>query len=76
LNPDASLIASWDTGDSLVAELNKIKGRVVTLNFVPVSSKVTLIGWDQNSDGGQLILNALFYVSSKPTPLFGNSKFL
>ena len=62
----AECIASWDTGQILVAEMKELKGKVVTINFVPTSTRVTQIGWDFNSQGDQLILNSLFYVSNQP----------
>jgi len=64
LNPEGILIASWETGEQLVAEMTKFNGKVIALNFVAPNNAE--IGWDANTDGSILILNALFYVSRIP----------
>jgi len=65
LNPNAQLIASWSHGAPLVVELtNKIKGKIVGLNFYPTTNRAARSERPPNTDGSKLIANALFYVSS------------
>ncbi|KAJ3430963.1 btb (poz) domain-containing 2a-related [Anaeramoeba flamelloides] len=65
LNKCVNLIASWNDGIPLVAEkqINSKYGRVVELNFFPVSSRCRFDFWDVNTDGQTLICNALEYTS-------------
>lgn len=53
----ATLIANWSNGMPLVA----VKGRVVGLNFYPISSKAYPKYWNASTDGARLMANALLY---------------
>jgi len=62
LHPDAKLVADWSNGVPLVAELRKPGGLVTALNFFPPSSDTgDSRFWQSNTDGGQLLANALAY---------------
>ncbi|EFA82282.1 hypothetical protein PPL_04706 [Heterostelium album PN500] len=64
LSKHSVLIATWENGRPLVAELcnDKMKGKIVSLNFYPPSSASVTDSWPKNSDGGKLLCNALKYV--------------
>ena len=59
LNTDATLVASWDDGTPLIAIKELDYGRVVGLNFYPVSSYEREDFYDEYSDGPFILGNAL-----------------
>ena len=70
LNPGAVAIADWSNGAPLIAaNTQSFSGRVVGLNFYPVSSDAnsTLGFWDASTDGGLLMANALNFAAA-PEP--------
>lgn len=62
-HPKATLVAEWDNGRPLIAELNTFKGTIVSLNFYPPSEEVAYGGWDLKTDGARIIANSLLHVS-------------
>lgn len=67
LNPGAKLIASWSNNHPAVAELVRPekdkRGKIVALNFLPISGDTIKNSWDpRTSDAIQLMANALRYV--------------
>mmetsp|Transcript_1211 Transcript_1211/g.4168 ORF Transcript_1211/g.4168 Transcript_1211/m.4168 type:complete len:607 (-) Transcript_1211:713-2533(-) len=64
------IVAQWYDNVPLVVETSvrnnevKLNGRVVTLNFFPVSNKLNAKYWS-GEDGGKLLLNSLIYCSGK-----------
>lgn len=64
----ANHVASWSNGDPLIAEWDVSAGRVVALNFYPVSSNQNLGYWQTWSDGWPLLGNALTWAAG-PQPL-------
>ena len=66
LNGDAKLIAEWSNDEPLVAELDRCRGKVVSLNFWPVSSDKKDGFWDSSTDGTYMMANALRYTGSYP----------
>jgi hypothetical protein len=67
VHPQATWIAKWSNGAALVAEQTRFKGKVVTLNFLPTSSKLAgdAVGWDKASNGDLLLHNTVAYVSRR-----------
>ena len=67
LNPQATCIAKWSNGSTLIAEHTKFKGKVVTLNFLPTSSRLSgdAVGWDKNSNGDLVLHNTISYVCKR-----------
>jgi serine/threonine-protein kinase len=59
LTDGATLVASWDDGTPLIAVKEFDYGRVVGLNFYPVSDYERDDFYDQYSDGGLILGNAL-----------------
>jgi uncharacterized repeat protein (TIGR02543 family) len=64
LKSDATLIASWSNGYPLVATIQPTTGRIVGLNFFPVSSDVSDYYWDASTDGALLMANSLIWAAS------------
>ncbi|GAM17706.1 hypothetical protein SAMD00019534_008810 [Acytostelium subglobosum LB1] len=64
LAKDSVLIASWENGRPLIAELPTKKGKIISLNFYPPSSNSVTDSWPSNSDGGRLLSNSLKYVKN------------
>lgn len=58
LNAGAQLVATWD--DAAATPLIAVKGNVTALNFYPPSSDARADFWAANTDGGQLMANALY----------------
>ena len=68
LNANANLIASWSTGEALVATRHDKAGHIAALNFFPVSSDQYSGGWTAAGDnGGKLMANALKFVADHKT---------
>lgn len=67
LLPGSYCIAKYSDGVPLIVEANMIRngqvlnGRVITLNFFPVSSRINEKYW--KGDGKHILLNALIYTS-------------
>ncbi len=64
-------IASWTDGNILIAAHEKIGNKQVRradINFFPPSSAISGSWWQQNTDGGRIIANALVWVSNVATP--------
>lgn len=61
LNNGSIQIAHWSDGTPLIAYTEPGNGRVVGLNFFPVSADIRDDLWDVNSDGIDLIGNALMW---------------
>ena len=60
----ATLIADWSNGVPLIAEnTSGFSGRVIGLNFYPLSSDCRSDFWDTATDGALLMANALNYAS-------------
>lgn len=59
LTPGATLVASWSTGQPLLAIKRITRGRVVTANFYPASSVSRADFWPVSTDGGAILGNAL-----------------
>ncbi len=59
LTPGSTLVATWDTDHTLVAIAPN--QHVVELGFHPVSNAVNDGYWDQTTDGGRLMANALLF---------------
>lgn len=58
----AHLIAEWSGGEPLAATRATVDGRIVALNFWPVSSDSNgFSGWDATTDGGAIMANALVW---------------
>jgi serine/threonine protein kinase len=55
----STLLAHWDNGVPLVAIKQLASGRIVGLNFYPVSSDAGDDFWDASTDGARLLGNAL-----------------
>ena len=66
LHPNAQSIASWNSGEVLVATRFDLQGRRVDLNFFPPSSNVSGLSWNPATSGGRLLSNALVYASGCP----------
>jgi len=62
-HPQATVIAEWDNGRPLIAELKTFKGLILSLNFYPPCEEVAYGGWDAKTDGSRIISNALIHVS-------------
>eukprot|EP01119_Soliformovum_irregulare_P023750 TRINITY_DN8365_c0_g1_i1.p1 TRINITY_DN8365_c0_g1~~TRINITY_DN8365_c0_g1_i1.p1 ORF type:complete len:157 (-),score=40.02 TRINITY_DN8365_c0_g1_i1:17-487(-) len=62
LHPSAELMAEWANGNPLVAYRQCKEGRVVSLNFWPVSSTTNPSLWSKGGDF--LITNSLLYVAN------------
>jgi parallel beta-helix repeat protein len=60
------LIASWSDGQPLVAEKLGRFGKIIGLNFWPVSNNVFGAGWIASTQGGLLMANALQYTAPAP----------
>ncbi len=61
----AELVARWSNNRQLVAAgTGPIAGRVVGLNFYPVSSDLGGQGWRTDTDGRQLLANAVNHAAS------------
>lgn len=61
------VVAEWDDGDPrvLVALRDDMAGRRVDLGFNPVSDDVLPGYWDQTTDGGLLLANAMQYAAER-----------
>jgi hypothetical protein len=62
----ASLIASWSDGKIFAAQ-HGVHGNRIDLGFYPPSNAVSGSWWDQTTDGGKLMANALLFVSAQPS---------
>lgn len=61
----SDVIAHWSNGWPLVAARRGPRGgRIIGLNFYPVSSSVNVQNWDATTDGGRLMANALRYAAT------------
>lgn len=63
LTEDSTLVARWTTGETLIAIAPN--PRVVEIGFHPVSSAVNAGYWDQTTDGGLIMANALLFAASQ-----------
>ena len=68
LSPGGVRIADWNNGQPLVVAREVAGGRVVGLNFFPVSSDARAGSWDSRTDGARLLGNALVWAAGPPTP--------
>jgi hypothetical protein len=66
LFPGSVHVAAWSNGQTLVAARQVGAGRLVGLNFFPVSSDVYSGWWVSSTDGAKLIGNALVWAAGKP----------
>lgn len=57
----AYVIAKWSGGEPLVATRATVDGRIIGLNFWPVSSDADVSGWDATTDGAEIMANALVW---------------
>jgi len=62
------LVATWSGPgrEPLVATKSQPTGRVVGLNFAPMSDDVFDGSWDATTDGGELAANALVFAATSP----------
>jgi hypothetical protein len=65
LAANSSRIADWSNGDIFAAERNGLTGRVLSLNFYPVSSSARPDFWVAGTDGDKLMANALVYAAGR-----------
>jgi hypothetical protein len=65
ITPGSTRIANWTTGETLVALAPN--PRVVELGFHPVSNAVADGYWDDSTDGGRLMANALLWAGRELT---------
>ncbi len=63
LTSGATQVAHWTGGNPLVA----YKGRVVGLNLFPPSTDARVDFWKANTNGAQLMANALLYLYTPPS---------
>ncbi|MFI4854385.1 MAG: hypothetical protein ACIAQF_05330 [Phycisphaerales bacterium JB065] len=63
LTEGSTLVARWTTGETLIAIAPN--PRVVELGFHPVSNAVNAGYWDQTTDGGLIMANALLFAASQ-----------
>lgn len=61
--PGSVLLANWSNGQKLVAARQVGAGRLVGLNFFPVSSDVYSGWWSASTDGAKLMGNALLWAA-------------
>jgi Ca2+-binding RTX toxin-like protein/subtilisin-like proprotein convertase family protein len=68
LSAGSLLVAAWSSPgrEPLVATKSKPTGRVVGLNFAPMSDDVFAGSWDAATDGGDLAANALVFAATPP----------
>lgn len=62
LTAGSTIVARWTTGETLIAIAPN--PRVVEIGFHPVSNAVNAGYWDQSTDGGRIMANALLFASS------------
>jgi hypothetical protein len=62
LTEGSTLVARWTTGETLIAIAPN--PRVVEIGFHPVSNAVNAGYWDQTTDGGLIMANALLFAAS------------
>ena len=67
LTPGSTVVAKWSNGQPLVATRQVGGGRMVGLNFFPVSGDVRNYAWNSSTDGGRLMANALAWAAA-PAP--------
>ena len=65
--PGSVVVATWQTHEPLVVARDVAGGRVVGLNFIPVSDATGGIGWGSGTDGARLLANALTWAASRRT---------
>ncbi|MEH6538424.1 MAG: HYR domain-containing protein, partial [Psychroserpens sp.] len=63
LQPGASLLANWSTGDPLIAYKEPTNGKTVSLNFFAPSSDSRPDLWDANTDGDLIMANSLAWAA-------------
>jgi Ca2+-binding RTX toxin-like protein/subtilisin-like proprotein convertase family protein len=68
LTDGSLLVATWSSPgrEPLVATKSQPSGRVVGLNFAPMSDDVFDASWDAATDGGELAANALLFAATPP----------
>jgi len=76
LTDGSTLVAQWTTGETLIALAPNPS--VVELGFHPVSSAVNAGYWDETTDGGLIMANALLFAAAQggddcPADLDGNN---
>ena len=63
------LVATWTNGRPLVAaRTGPLGGRIIGLNFYPVSSDANFGFWDSSTHGGVLMANALRFAATDAPP--------
>ncbi|WP_298161459.1 IPTL-CTERM sorting domain-containing protein [Brevundimonas sp.] len=68
ITPGSTLVASWSTGEPLVAFKQVGAGTVVSLNFFPPSSDSRSGFWTASTDGAKLMANALVFAGDGAAP--------
>lgn len=63
---EATRVAAWDDGSTLVAERNDKVGRRIDLGFYPPSDVVQADFWDSTTNGDDLLVNAMLYATTSP----------
>jgi hypothetical protein len=69
VSPGTDLVADWSNGQHLVGARQVGGGRLVELNFFPVSSDVYNAWWPSSTDGAKLIGNSLAWAAGSPTQI-------
>ena len=59
LNAGWVRVANWTSGEPMVAANSRLAGRIAMVGMFPVSSAQRSDLWDQNTDGGALLGNAI-----------------
>jgi len=68
LAPSSTRLADYTNGEIFAAERNGLTGRVISLNFFPPSSDAQFDLWAANTDGDNLLANALSYAGACSSP--------
>lgn len=71
LTTNSYTIASWTDGNILIAANDKVGNKQVRradVNFFPPSSAISGNWWQQSTDGGRILANALLWVADAATP--------
>jgi len=76
ITPDATLLAHWTNGQPLVAVKQPTAGKIVGLNFYPVSSDAREDFWSVATDGGRLMANALLWAAGSSEAPSVNAGFV
>ncbi len=65
LNPNATRIADWSTGEILIAQRTDLAGGRVDLGFFAVSQLASSGSWVVTTDGAAILRNAVVFVANQ-----------